>query len=486
MLLEARNIEKSYGGVRALRNVSFDLRQGEVHVLVGENGAGKSTLIRILAGAVQPDSGFLSLDGEPLLHNSPRRARELGIATIHQQPATFPSLTVAENIALASESASLLRKVNWRERQRAARRLLESVGAEIDPRREAGSLSMPEQQIVEIAKALGGNARVLILDEPTASLTERETERLFAILLRLRSQGAGIIYISHRLDELARIADRITVLRDGQCIDTRDAADTSSAELIRLMAGREVSTVFPVREVPLGEPVLELASVRGVSFTVRAGEIFGLAGLVGAGRTELAETIFGLTPEPSGAIRVCGRQLRVRSPREAIAAGIACVPEDRRRHGAIGDMPIRANSTLAILDRISRGTLLDFARERSIASDWRERLGIKADSIDDPASSLSGGNQQKVAISRWLATAPRVLILDEPTQGIDVGAKAECYRIMCDLAANGMAILMISSELAEIIGMSDRIGVMRLGELRAIVDRKDATPEKILALSLGQ
>jgi rhamnose transport system ATP-binding protein len=492
LLLEAREIDKSYGGVRALRSVSFDLRAGEVHAIVGENGAGKSTLIKVLTGAVEPDAGSLWLNEQRVENNNPHRARELGIAAIYQQPAIFPTLTVAENIALANEAGGIARRVDWAQRIETARELMQSVGAEIGPEREAGSLSMPEQQLVEIAKALGANARVLILDEPTASLTERETERLFEILTRLRARGVGIIYISHRLQELKRIADRVTVLRDGQCIETRDAASVDAAALIRLMAGRDVSAIFPKREVPIGKPLFEVtgvscgrAGIRDVTFSVRAGEIFGLAGLVGAGRTELAETLFGLTPADAGEIRIGGEERVIRSPQDAIRVGIAYVPEDRRRHGAIGEMAVRANATLAILDRLSRGGLLDFVRERNIAGEWRERLSIKASSIDAPASSLSGGNQQKVAIARWLATGPRVLILDEPTQGIDVGAKAECHRIMCDLAERGLAIVMISSEMAEIAGMSDRVGVMRGGRLIGILDRAEAEPEKILAMCLG-
>jgi rhamnose transport system ATP-binding protein len=492
LLLEAQNIDKHYGGVRALRSVSFDLRAGEVHAIVGENGAGKSTLIKVLTGAVQPDAGSLRLNGEPIENNNPQRARELGIAAIYQQPGIFPTLTVAENIALANEPWGVARKVDWRRRNTQAEELLASVGAEIEAGREAGSLSMPEQQLVEIAKALGANARVLILDEPTASLTERETARLFEILMRLRAGGVGIIYISHRLEELTRIADRVTVLRDGECVGTREARAIGAAELIRLMAGRDVSTIFPKREVRIGETLFEVrglgsrvAGIRDITFEVRAGEIFGLAGLVGAGRTELAETIFGLTPADTGMVRIGGAECVIRTPEEAIRAGIAYVPEDRRRHGAIGQMPVRANATLAILKRISRGGWLDFARERTIATEWRERLGIKTDSIDAAAFSLSGGNQQKVAISRWLATEPRVLILDEPTQGIDVGAKAECHRIMCDLAEEGLAIVMISSELAEIAGVSDRVGVMRGGQLQGIVKGEDAEPEKILAMCLG-
>ena len=486
MLLEAKGIEKRYGGVRALKHVSFDLNAGEVHALVGENGAGKSTLIRILTGAVVPDAGTVTLDGAVVEDNSPHRSRALGIAAIYQQPAIFPDLTVAENIALVNEPGGLARRIDWSARRVRAKELIEAIGAEIDPDREAGTLSMPEQQLVEIAKALGGNVRVLILDEPTASLTERETERLFAIIARLRDRGAGVIYISHRLEELGRIADRITVLRDGETIETRPAAATDTRTLIRLMAGRDLSAVFPKRAVPIGARLLEVRDVNGVTFDVRAGEIFGVAGLVGAGRTELAETLFGLTPATTGSIRVAGADVTIRNPEDAIRAGIAYVPEDRRRHGVVGDLPVRANVTLAVLNRISRGTLLQTAEERTLARTWVDRLGVKTDGIDALVSSLSGGNQQKVAIARWIATDPKVLILDEPTQGIDVGAKAECHRIMCDLAEKGLAILMISSELAEILGMSDRIAVMRNGHIAGIMPRPEATPESILSLAVGQ
>ena len=485
LLLHAQGIAKNYGGVRALKGVSFDLQAGEVHALVGENGAGKSTLIKILTGAVEPDLGSIFLAGERVAGNSPHHSRALGIAAVYQQPAIFPDLTVAENIALVNETGGLARRVRWADRVRTARELLATIGAEIDPEREAGTLSMPEQQLVEIAKALGANVRVLILDEPTASLTEVETERLFGIVGRLRAQGTGIIYISHRLEELGRIADRITVLRDGESVATRQASETTPQQLISLMAGRELAAVFPKRVVPIGDVVFSVKGVGGVSFQVRAGEILGVAGLVGAGRTELAETLFGITPAASGTVQVNGKTVVVRSPEDAIRAGIAYVPEDRRRHGIVGDLPLRANTTLAILDRISANTLLDQQAERDLATDWVLRLGVKTDGIDAPANSLSGGNQQKVAISRWLATEPKVLILDEPTQGIDVGAKAECHRIMCDLAEKGLAIVMISSELSEILGMSDRIAVMRGGAIVGVVERANATGDGLLALALG-
>ena len=492
VLLQAANIGKAFAGVQALRGVSFNLRAGEVHALVGENGAGKSTLIKVITGAVQPDEGTLEIGGQLIEHNDPVASRKLGIAAIYQQPALFPDLTVAENIAIGLETGGAWRLIDWRGRRARARDLLARVGSRISPDTIVERLSMPEQQLVEIARALGANARVLILDEPTASLSEREVERLLQVVRDLRAAGVGLIYISHRLEELFQIADRVTVLRDGAAVATRPMAEIDRGELIRLMVGRELTAVFPKQTVPLGETVLELkgigcrpSGVREISLSVRAGEIVGLAGLVGAGRTELARVLFGLTPADSGQVLICGKSVEIDSPAKAVELGLAYVPEDRRRHGVILDLPIAANASLAILRRIAAGGRLDFRRERSLAQDMVERLAIKTPSIDVPAGQLSGGNQQKVAVARWLLTEPRVLILDEPTQGIDVGAKAEIHRLMGDLAARGLAILMISSELPEILGMSDRIAVMRGGSIVGTLDRPEATQESVLSLALG-
>ncbi|HEX9106985.1 MAG TPA: sugar ABC transporter ATP-binding protein [Longimicrobiales bacterium] len=491
-LLLARDIAKAYAGVRALRGVSFELRGGEVHALIGENGAGKSTFIKIVTGAIQPDAGRIELNGEPIVHSSPRAAKQRGIVAIYQQPALFPELSVAENIAIGYEPGGLWSRVDWRRRRQRALELLARVGARIEPERDAAELSMPQQQLVEIARALGADARVLILDEPTASLSEGDTRNLFRVLRELRAQGVGIIYISHRLEELPQIADRVTVLRDGRTIDTKAMADVSRDELIRMMVGRELSAVFPKREVAQGEPVLELrglgssvAGVHDVDLEVRAGEIVGLAGLVGAGRTELARTLFGLTPADAGEVRLRGTKVRLGSPAQAIARGIAYLPEDRRRHGVILDMAVSANITLASLARLSRPAGLDFRRERELAADCTTRLAIKTPSIFTPVSALSGGNQQKVALSRWLVTRPALLILDEPTQGVDVGAKAEIHALMSELAAQGLAVLMISSELPEILGMSDRIVVMRGGTVVEVLSRAQATQERVLAAALG-
>ena len=476
--LSTVNISKSYAGVHALRSVSFELRRGEVHALVGENGAGKSTLIKVLSGAVQPDSGTMHVDGVRVEHNNPHTASALGIAVIYQQPALFPDLTVAENIALSLERHSLWRRVDWRQRRQRAQELLSRIGSRISPDTVVSTLSMPEQQMVEIAKALGADAKILILDEPTASLTEPEVRNLFRVIRELRERAVGLIYISHRLEELSQIADRVSVLRDGQMIATHDMPAVSRSELIQLMVGRELSTVFPQRSVAPGQTVLQVENVRGNNFSIRAGEIFGIAGLVGSGRTELAETIFGLRPIESG--RVLLRNQPV------LRRGMAYVPEDRRRNGLVMEMSITANTTLACLQAVARNGFLDHARERAMASEYRERLAIKAPSVDVCVDTLSGGNQQKVLLGRWLATKPAVLILDEPTQGVDIGAKAEIHRLIGELAESGLAILLISSELSEILGMSDRIGVMHGGRIIAVLNRDEATQERILDLALGR
>jgi len=491
-LFSASDITKSFAGVQALRGVSFELRQGEVHALIGENGAGKSTLIKIMTGALTPDSGTLKLNGHVLTHHSPAHARALGIAVVYQQPALFPHLTVAENIALSLEAGGMWRRVDWKSRAARAIELLERAGSAIGPGRLVATLSMPEQQIVEIAKAIGADAKVLILDEPTASLTGHEVESLFRVIAALRSHGVGIVYISHRLEEISAIADRVTVLRDGQTIDTRLVNEVDRAELIRLMVGREVSAIFPKRKVPLGDVVLETralrsraAGIRDVSLTVRSGEILGLAGLVGSGRTELAETLFGLTPADGGEILLRGKVVRIHSPSHAIGLGMGYVPEDRRQHGVVLEMPIAANASLACLPAVSRYGMIDAARERGLARGCVEQLRIKTGSIYAETGSLSGGNQQKVALARWLAIHPTVLILDEPTQGVDVGSKSEIHGLMIDLAEQGVAIMMISSELPEILGMSDRIAVMHAGTVAGVLSRQEATQHAIMHLALG-
>jgi rhamnose transport system ATP-binding protein len=493
VLLEANGIQKSYNGVKALISVSLELRAGEVHALVGENGAGKSTLIKVLTGAVQLDSGEVRLHDQPIEHNNPAKARELGISAIYQQPALFPDLSVAENIAIANDGNKLWQKVDWPTRTAQATRLLQQIGARISAGALVSSLSMPEQQLVEIAKALAANASVLIMDEPTASLGQQDTRNLFRIVRELRARGAGILYISHRLEELFEIADRVTVLRDGNNAGTHEMAGVTSQELIRMMVGRELKTLYPKLEIKPGAVALELRGVcckrfnlRNVNLSIREGEILGMAGLVGSGRTQLAEALFGLATISHGNIYINGRLVEIHSPRDAAQAGLAYVPEDRRRHGVILEMSIRSNMTLASLNKLSKNGMLQKNAECELAQKFAERLHLKAPSIETLAKNLSGGNQQKVALARWLVTKPKVLILDEPTQGIDVHAKSEIYHLIGALAKSGMAILLISSEMSEIMALSDRIAVMSKGELVGIFDRKDVSPDEILRLALGQ
>lgn len=492
VILRLQNIAKSFDGVAALKGVSFDLREGEVHALVGENGAGKSTLVKTITGAVKPDGGEVIFDGQLIDDHSPAFAKRLGIAAIYQQPALFPELTVTENIALGLEKPKTWRRIDWKGRRTRAIELLKQVGSKVDPECEVQGLSMPEQQLVEIARAVGANARVLIMDEPTASLAEEETQNLYRVIDSLKKDGVAIIYISHRLEELEVIADRVTVLRDGAVVDTRLMPEVSRSELIQLMVGRELSAVFPKRIVEIGDVVLEtkdlscrLNGVEDIDLTVRAGEIVGLAGLVGAGRTQLARTIFGLEPADRGELRLNNKTVRIDKPSTAIELGIAYLPEDRRRHGVVLEMPIDANVTLASLNKLQKGVAFDRASEREIAAKYVRRFSIKAPALFSAVTTLSGGNQQKVALSRWLETRPALLILDEPTQGIDVGAKAEIHSLMGELAAQGTAIIMISSDLPEILGMSDRIVVMRNGSVAGSLERAAATQQTIMALALG-
>ena len=491
-LLQLTSVAKSFGAVRALKGVSFDLKAGEVHALLGENGAGKSTLIKVITGAHQPDGGSIQIDGKDVGRLSPASARKLGIACIYQQPALFPDLSVTENIGLRLAQAKAFSRVNWSSRREQAQQLLQRIGAEISPDAEIRSLSMPEQQLVEIACALGAGARIVIMDEPTASLTQKETHLLFAVVRELRKNGVGIIYISHRLEEIFQLADRVTVLRDGESIGTNRVDEMNEASLIKLMVGRDISAIYPPAENAPGEIVFSLKNfgcthggVRNVSLEIRAGEILGLAGLVGAGRTELARTIFGITPADSGEMFLNGEQIEINSPQDAVTRGIAYVPEDRRRHGVILEMPIAQNMTMAIHKRFFPGTWLRFGAEKQLALDYIRDLSIKAYGPEAPGNALSGGNQQKVSLARWLATKPKVLILDEPTQGVDVGAKSEIHKIIRSLAKSGLAVLMISSDLPEVLGMSDRIGVMRAGTITSTLPGKSDAPT-VMAAALGQ
>ena len=492
-LLHAASITKSFVGARALRGVSFDLADGEIHALVGENGAGKSTLIKILTGAEQPDSGSLAVRGRAVRQLTPTLARALGIAAVYQQPSLFPHLSIAENIALATETPGLWRRVRWDQRRRAARDVIARIGAALDPDRLVETLTMPEQQIVEIAKAIATDARILIMDEPTASLAGREVDRLLAIVTRLRAEGAGIVYISHRLDEVFALADRVTVLRDGEVVATRDRHAVDRRELIRLMVGRDLAAVYPLRSGQPGSVALELrglsshaSGLHNVSLVVRRGEILGLAGLVGSGRTELAETVFGLRPADGGSVLIDGASVHISAPGEAIAHGIGYVPEDRRQHGVVLPMSVAANTSLASLSAVARRGVIDVVAERRAAERAVAALGVKTASVDAPVESLSGGNQQKVALARWLATNPSILILDEPTHGVDVSAKAEIHAIINRLADAGTAVLMISSELPEVLAISDRVAVMRGGTIAGVLPREEATADRVMELALHE
>jgi rhamnose transport system ATP-binding protein len=500
--LQLVEVTKSFGEVRALRGVSFDLRPGEVHALLGENGAGKSTLIKIITGAYQPDVGTIEINGELVRHLTPAAARQLGVACIYQAPSLFPDLSVAENIALRLESGAAVRRIDWRARRRRAEQLLEKIGAHISPEAEAGRLSMAEQQLVEIACVIGAAARIVIMDEPTASLTGAEQKLLFKIVREMQASGAGVIYISHRLEEICQVADRVTVLRDGQSVGTRPikaAANTTStagavseAELIRLMVGREVSQLYPPAEGQPGDVVLSLQNVgcaesglHEITLEIRAGEILGLAGLVGAGRTELARVLFGIAPADAGKIFIDGAPIEAHSPSHAIARGIGFVPEDRRRYGVILDLSVAANVTMAIHGRVFPQGWLRPGDEQELAREYIQKLDIRTSGPAAAVRWLSGGNQQKVALARWLAIHPRLLILDEPTQGVDVGAKSEIHKIMRQLAREGMAILLISSDLPEIVGMSDRVAVMRGGTIVATLPGPSDAAE-VMAAALGQ
>ncbi|MCB8837188.1 sugar ABC transporter ATP-binding protein [Aurantimonas sp. VKM B-3413] len=485
-ILELKNISKAFGPVEVLTGVDFDLYAGEVHALMGENGAGKSTMIRIAAGDHRADQGEIWLDGKPRRFAGPREAQAEGIAVVHQELLLFPALSVAENVFLGHQPKTSAGLVDWGRMRSEARELLDRLDCpDLDVDQRVSRLSVADRQRVEIARALSRNARVLIMDEPTAALAEADVKRLLEVVRRLRADGVGIVYVSHRMNEIFEIADRVTVLRDGKSIGTKPVSEVSEAALVSMMVGRDIHQLFPKEDIPRGETRLEVRDlslsgvVENISFDLHAGEILGIAGLVGSGRTELAQTIFGVTPATAGKILIDGEPKTISSVREAIAAGIAYVPEDRGTHGLVRAQPLRENVTMAILDRLTKFTVVDTRREQGMATDAIARFSIRARDARQRVGQLSGGNQQKVVLAKWLATNPKILILDEPTRGIDIGAKTEIHRLMGELARRGLAILMISSELPEVLGMSDRILVMREGRLAAIVERKDATPDAV-------
>jgi rhamnose transport system ATP-binding protein len=488
-----RDISKRFGDVEVLHRASLSLVPGEVHALVGENGAGKSTLVKILAGVYLPDGGTVEIDGEPVVFHNPSQSQRRGIAVIHQQPSLFPDLDVAENIFMGRQPLDALGRIEWSRMHREVSALLQRLEAHFDARTPVRSLSVADQQLVEIAKALSMQTRLLVMDEPTAALSAREVGDLFTIVRQLRSQQVAILFISHRLEEISDIADRVTVLRDGSVILTRPVGEIALPEIIRAMVGREITVLFQKQDASIGRTLLEVRGLtrsgefHDISFTVQQGEILGFSGLVGAGRTEVARAVFGITQPEAGQILIDGQEVAINAPAEAMRHGIAYVPEDRYQQGLVREFPISSNVTMPIWRSISNWLgIVDRRRERVIATDYFQRLQIHATGISQLAQSLSGGNQQKVVIAKWLATRPRILILDEPTRGIDIGAKIEVHRLISQLATEGMAIIMISSELPEVLAMSDRILVMHEGRISGQFTRDDATQERLLAAAMGQ
>ncbi len=492
VVLALEDVGKSFGAVAALRGAQLELRAGEAHALVGENGAGKSTLVKILAGVHGPDTGRVLLDGQPVTLADPAAARAAGIAVIYQEPTLFPDLSVAENIFMGRQPLLSGRRIDRRELGRRCRALFDHLGVALDPDRPARGLSIADQQMVEIAKALSFEARVLVMDEPTAALSGVEVERLFAVARSLRESGAAVLFISHRFDEVFDLCDRITVMRDGQWVSTDLARDLTVDQVVRRMVGREVSSLFPKVDVDPGDVVLEVRGLttRGVfsdvSFDVRAGEIVALAGLVGAGRSEIVRAVFGIDSYDAGSVRVSGRALKKGDPAAAMAAGIALVPEDRRQQGLVMELSVERNATLTRRWKLARAGLLSSRTERAQAAEWSRRLQVKAGKLSDPVSTLSGGNQQKVVLAKWLSTEPRVLIVDEPTRGIDVGTKSEVHRLLSELAAEGLAVVMVSSELPEVLGMADRVLVVSEGRLVDDIPRARADEDSVMLAATGQ
>ncbi len=488
-LIRARNISKHYDGVHALSDVSVEIAAGEVHALMGENGAGKSTLGKILAGVVRPDGGVLEFDGKPIVITDPMQAQRLGISMIFQELDLFPHLTVAENIAIGNLHVQRGAIVNFRDLNDRVRPLLDQVELRVDPGAILGDLPMGHMQLVAIARALSMQARLIVMDEPTSSLTDDAVANLFNIIRKLRAAGVSIIYVSHKMDEIFRIADRITVLRDGRFIGTRRAAETNVNELIRMMVGREMSGDRRAAAANRSDTVLLSArdlvtkKLRGITFDLHAGEVLGVAGLVGAGRSELGEALFGIDPILGGTLTVGGEPLRPRSPRHAMRAGIGMLPEDRKLQGLMMQMSVKENASLSTLDRTQTAGFVRRAAELGAVEAVHSRTRVKAASPDVAVSTLSGGNQQKVLLARWLLVDPRIMFLDDPTRGVDIGAKVDIYKIIEELAAAGKGVVFVSSELPELLRCCDRIMVLHDGHLMGILDAGEATQERIMSLA---
>ncbi len=490
-ILEITHITKIFPGVKALDNVQFDLYPGEIHALMGENGAGKSTFIKVLTGVHQPDGGQILMDGQPVVMHDPLVAQRHGIAAIYQHLAAYPDLTVAENIFMGHEQLSgPWKRINWRKQNQMARELLQSLGSNISPTERMMVLSVAQQQLVEIAKALSQNMRVLIMDEPTAALSRRESEELYEIVRKLRDRGTSVILISHRFEDMYSLADRVTVFRDAKYIGTWPVDGISSDLMVKHMVGRSIDQFFPHKDAKIGKPVLRVEGLSrtgyfaDVNFTLHEGEILGLTGLVGAGRTEVIEAMLGITEKSSGKVFVGEKEVDIASPHDALSMGIGLLPEDRQKQGLLLPWSIGNNMTLPSLDHFKKGILCDVNKERKEADRLKKLLEVKAPTIDTSAGALSGGNQQKVVVAKLLAGNAKILIMDEPTKGVDVGSKAQIYEIMCQLAKDGFGILMISSELPEVINMSDNIVVMREGRVSTIIPKDQATQENVLTAAM--
>jgi rhamnose transport system ATP-binding protein len=484
-LIAARGISKSFAGVEVLRDVDLDLHKGEIHALLGENGAGKSTFAKILAGVHRPTNGSIALNGRRVDIPSPHAAQKLGITLIHQEPISFPDLSVAENLVLGGEG-DWFGRVPWAQMTRDARKYMDLLGVRIDVTKPMRGLSIADQQMVEIARAVASDSRLIIMDEPTAPLTPREVETLFGIARRLRDEGRTIVFISHRLEEVRALCDRVTIFRDGSKIATDTIQNLSDADIIRLMIGRPLKEYLHKEAAAIGEVALEVQNLTlpgvfaDISFSVRRGEIVGLGGLVGAGRTDVARAIFGVAPADTGTVKVHGKAVTIRQPEEAIALGLAFVPEDRAVAGIFRTLSVEQNISAAIPKKIAPAGFIRGALEKSLALDSVKKLRIRLASINQPIGELSGGNQQKAILARWLLSDPSILILDEPTRGIDIGVKAEFYDMIGTLAREGKAILLISSELPELLALCDRVLVMAEGRLTAEIPRSEATQERVM------
>lgn len=485
-LLEVKGVEKRFGGAVALNGAHLSLRAGEIHALLGENGAGKSTMLKILAGVHECDAGTITLAGKEFVGGSTQASIEQGVAVIYQEPSLFLDLSLAENVFIGRQPIKGI-AIDWKKAQEEAAKLFRELGVELDPKRLARGLSIADQQVVEIAKALSMQANIILMDEPTAALSASEVERLMTVMRSLRDSNKAVVFVSHRLDEVFAICDHITVMRDGATVSESPTRDSNLQKVIHDMVGRELTEMFPKTKVPIGEVVLEVSDLtnpayfRNISFSVRKGEIVALAGLVGSGRSEIARSIFGVDTYESGSVTINGRTLSKGSPIAAMKEKIALVPEDRRQQGLFMISPVNKNISMESFDRLTRGLFIDFQKERELTDAWKQKLSIKYGNQRDPVERLSGGNQQKTVLAKWLATNPDLLIVDEPTRGIDVATKAEVHRLLSQAAGEGKAILMISSELPEVLGMADRIIVMREGRQVAELSRDEATQEKVIA-----